>query len=66
MEVSGNVYTENEVKEDGRDFDIEQTLFKTSECAHKRIIDCGYIMPVDYNKQTVWKKKKSKEEEKKS
>lgn len=64
MEVSGNVYTENEVKEDGRDFDIEQTLFKTSECAHKRVIDRGYIMPVDYNKQTVEKRRVRKEEKK--
>jgi hypothetical protein len=57
VEVSANVCTENEVKGDRRDFDMEQTLFKTSECVHKKDIDRGYIMPVDYNKQTVGKKK---------
>lgn len=56
MEVFGNVCTENEVKGERKDFDIEQTLFKTSECAHKRDIDRGYITPADYNKQTGEKK----------
>jgi hypothetical protein len=55
--VFGNVCTENEVKGERKDFDIEQTLFKTTECADKRDIDRGYIIPADYNKQTVREKK---------